>query len=77
MSQIGYRKVHSDDTYHLPYGEIAMRVTVSMCRLLTLTLYMQAFLQQGNAQLLKQGLIRVHKQQHIRNDKLFRRSKKA
>jgi hypothetical protein len=34
-------------------------------------------LQQGNAQLLKQGLIRVHRQQHIRNDKLFRRSKKA
>jgi hypothetical protein len=34
-------------------------------------------LQQGNAQLLKQGLIRVHKQQHIRNDKLFRRPKKA
>jgi hypothetical protein len=30
-----------------------------------------------NAQLLKQGFIRVHRQQHIRNDKLFRRSKKA
>jgi hypothetical protein len=29
-------------------------------------------LQQGNAQLLKQGLIRVHRQQHIRNDKLFK-----
>jgi hypothetical protein len=29
-------------------------------------------LQHGNAQLLQQGLIRVHRQQHIRNDKLFR-----
>jgi hypothetical protein len=28
-------------------------------------------LQQGTAQLLQQGLIRVHRQQHIRNDKLF------
>jgi hypothetical protein len=25
--------------------------------------------EQGNAQILKQGLIRVHRQQHIRNDK--------
>jgi hypothetical protein len=26
-------------------------------------------LQQGNAQILKQGLIRVHRQQHIRNQR--------
>jgi hypothetical protein len=28
-------------------------------------------LQRGNVQLLQQGLIRVHRQQHIRNDKAF------